>query len=86
MIVPENYPPFGSGGLGCGGDCGCNHCRKGLGDTIDTSSVSGFLTSVWGALGTTLPLGSTGIPVWVLAAAGLVAAASLMPKPHRSRR
>jgi hypothetical protein len=82
MIVPENYPPTGSGGLGCGGDCGCHSCRKGLGDTANPT----FFESIWSALSTTLPIGSTGIPVWVLVAAGLVAAASLMPKGHEYRR
>lgn len=82
MIIPTAYPPAGSGGLsglGCGGDCGCQSCKRGMGDTS-------VLDSIWGALTTTLPLGSTGVPVWVLAGVALIAAASLLPKSRDYRR
>ena len=79
MIVPENYPPTGSGGLGCGGDCACQSCRKGLGD------VSSVLGSLWDGLTTVIPVGTTGIPVWVVVGLGIFAAASLMPKAREYR-
>lgn len=83
MIVPISYPPSGSGGLnglGCGGNCGCDHCKSGMGDTgiAPLDALIGFMTQ-------TLPLGPSGIPVWVLVAAGLIGASFLMPGPSDYR-
>jgi hypothetical protein len=88
MIVPINYPPTGSGGMGCGADCGCTQC-SGMGDATTTPTTPTGIApvdAIIGALTQTLQIGSTGIPVWVLAGAGIVAAAMLMPKPSRRYR
>ncbi len=60
---------------------GCSACA-GLGDAANPT----ILDQLWGALTTTLPLGSSGVPVWVLVMAGLFAAWSLMPSAHEYRR
>jgi hypothetical protein len=60
---------------------GCSAC-SGLGD----ASTPSFTDQLMGALGTVLPLGPNGIPVWVLVIAGLAAAWALMPSASEYRR
>ena len=62
MIVPRSFAPGGSGGLGCGGSCGCKSC-KGMGDSA--SAMSSLLAT----LTNTVTIGSMAVPAWVLLAA-----------------
>lgn len=81
-----------SNGLGsCGAGCGCDLCKRGLGDvtTQTCPPLCGEPTMVdklWGALTTQLPIGGVGIPVWLLAAAAFLAAGSLLAGPSSGHR
>lgn len=76
--------PAGLAGLGCACGGACNSCKLGLGDT--TTNPTTIFDSLWSGLTTVIPVGETGIPVWLIVAAGVLAAASLMPKPSEYRR
>ena len=75
MIIARDFPPSGPGGLGCGGDCGCQRCR-GVGDAV------GPLDTAITFLSQTL----VGIPVWVIVAAGILGYSLLMPSGSEYRR
>lgn len=68
MIVARDYPPSGSGGLGCSGNCGCTSCQRGMGDTsggFDFSTLTNALQGSW-------TIGSISLPVWMLAIFGVI--------------
>ena len=52
--------------------------RRGMG--ADNPNQPGVVEQFVNALGTTLPLGETGLPVWVLVLAGVIASWFLLPK------
>jgi hypothetical protein len=89
MIV-RRIPAGGVAGCACGGvgcTCGgtCDSCAAGVGDTTVATEPT-VMEKIWSALTTQLPIGGTGIPVWLLVGAGLVAAATLMPGKQDYRR
>lgn len=76
-------------GVGCACNGACDSCRIGMGDVTEQSTTPAAPTifdQLWAALSTTLPLGPNGIPIWVLALAGVIAAASIMTSPTGRRR
>lgn len=77
--------PAGLAGLGCACGGACDSCKLGLGDLANNPPPTIF-DSLWSGLTTVIPVGETGIPVWLIVAAGIFAAASLMPKPSEYRR
>lgn len=56
--------------------------RRGLGvdPTVTAPPEPGIGEKLWHALGETLPLGDTGVPVWVLVLGGCLLAASLFKR------
>ena len=74
MIMPR--------GLGCGGNCGCESCKAGMGDAQNPTIIDSMIA----ALGSTVPLGTVNVPFWILGLVGIFAAAALMPPASSYRR